>query len=327
MIAPTSAVAREPRITRRLATGFAALAGLSYGLIVLGALVRAHHAGLACPDWPLCFGVLVPEFNLQVAFEWSHRLVAGSLSIAFAILTFVCLRQRLEAGRGPLRWLLATAAALLALQIVLGGLTVLHLLASWTVTAHLVTGNAFALCLALTAQHLFELSQPAADRRLPIPVALRAAVTACAGLMIVQLVLGGLVSSNYAGLACSEWPTCEDGHWLPSWKGAQGLHLLHRFNAYGLALAIAATCIASRRTAVGPLARLLRLALALVLLQIAVGVADVLLALPPEVTGLHTGLAALLGLSLGLAVRESWRGPLASSQHGVHAVPVLHPCD
>lgn len=56
--------------TRKIATGFVALVVLTECLIVLGALVRAHEAGLACPDWPLCFGEFVPAFDLRVAFEW-----------------------------------------------------------------------------------------------------------------------------------------------------------------------------------------------------------------------------------------------------------------
>ena len=61
--------ADDLRAARRLAAGFLALLAMTWALIVLGALVRAHGAGLACPDWPLCFGELVPRFDLKVAFE------------------------------------------------------------------------------------------------------------------------------------------------------------------------------------------------------------------------------------------------------------------
>ena len=69
---------------RRLAAGFATLLVLTFGLIVLGALVRANDAGLACPDWPLCFGELLPRFDVKVAFEWSHRAIAGTVALCFA---------------------------------------------------------------------------------------------------------------------------------------------------------------------------------------------------------------------------------------------------
>ena len=85
---PPSDEIAAARAARRLAAGFAVLVALTLCLIVLGALVRAHEAGLACPDWPLCFGEFVPQMDLRVAFEWSHRVLAGSLSIAFAALAF-----------------------------------------------------------------------------------------------------------------------------------------------------------------------------------------------------------------------------------------------
>ena len=78
---------------RRLAWGFLLLTGLTYALIVLGALVRAHGAGLACPDWPLCFGELVPRFDLRIAFEWSHRAIAGGISLLFAGLSIAAFRD------------------------------------------------------------------------------------------------------------------------------------------------------------------------------------------------------------------------------------------
>ena len=128
-------------LARPLARGFAALCALTTGLIVLGALVRAHGAGLACPDWPLCFGELVPRMNLEVAFEWTHRLVAGTVSLLFVGLGAAALRD--AELRPRVARLLAVGAALLALQVLLGALTVWHLLASWTVTSHLLVGNSF----------------------------------------------------------------------------------------------------------------------------------------------------------------------------------------
>ena len=68
---------------RRVARSISALAALTLGLIVLGALVRAHGAGLACPDWPRCFGVWVPVLDLRIGFEWAHRVMAGSISLLF----------------------------------------------------------------------------------------------------------------------------------------------------------------------------------------------------------------------------------------------------
>src|SRR5262245_51922878 len=112
----------RPGTHARLGIGFALLAALTWALIVLGALVRAHGAGLACPDWPLCFGEFVPQMDLHVGFEWSHRVVAGSVALCFAALAALTWRST-RAG-DPVRRPLALAAALLAVQILLGALTV-----------------------------------------------------------------------------------------------------------------------------------------------------------------------------------------------------------
>jgi cytochrome c oxidase assembly protein subunit 15 len=294
----TGAVRARPRpperALRALGHGFLALVFATFVLIVLGALVRAHGAGLACPDWPLCFGRVIPPFDLRVGFEWTHRVLAGGVALGFSALAFGVLRQP-AACRAHAR-AVAVAALLLVIQIALGALTVWHLLAAWTVTAHLVTGNAFAACLLWIALRLRH-----ADSGAPDPVARRARpwlIAVGAGL-VLQLLLGGLVSSRYAGLACPEWPTCEAGAWFPSWHGAVGLHLLHRTNGYALGLLLLAAALATRSA--GRAGRMLRLAAGLALAQVVVGILNVRLGLPVEVTGLHSALAAALVLSLAAA--------------------------
>ena len=302
--------------TRPLGLGFLALAGATYVLVVLGALVRAHGAGLACPDWPLCFGEVVPRFDFKVAFEWGHRALAGSVALIFAALSALTLRQ--VHLRGAMLPGLIVTGVLLAVQIVLGGLTVLQLLASWTVTSHLVTGNAFALALVLLGRRLLALAPPRAAgagappaaHSQPLARLPRAAVTAAGALLFVQIGLGGLVSSNYAGLACPDWPTCIDGAWFPGWTGVRGLHVLHRTVGYALVLAILVAAGMTRRHP--PSRRWLGLAAVFALLQLGVGVANVLLRIPVEVTGLHSALAAALCCTVGVGVREAWRGPAAS---------------
>lgn len=290
---------------RRLGRGFAALAGVTYALVVLGALVRAHHAGLACPDWPLCFGQLVPAIDLRVGFEFGHRVLAGLVSLGFAAGCVGVLRNA-EARRRVGAWV-AVAAALLGVQIVLGGLTVLQLLASWTVTSHLITGNAYALSVALIAHRL--LARGEAPPSAPAP--LRSLLCVTAVVLLGQIVLGGLVSSTYSGLVCPDWPTCSGGLWVPSWTGPQAVHVTHRMNAYLLVTLVAVNLVLARRAAATRLARLLALALGVALAQTAVGVANVLLRLPVEVTGTHSALAAALCLLVGLAVHDALAGARA----------------
>jgi heme a synthase len=285
----------DARALRRLAAGFFALCAATFGLIVLGALVRAHGAGLACPDWPLCFGRVVPAFDLRVAFEWSHRAVAGVVGLAFAGLGYAALRR--PAARAACGGWLPFAAAVLALQVLLGALTVWHLLAAWTVTSHLVIGNTFAASLLCIGLRLRAAAGAASAR--PAPGRTRAWVATACACLALQLVLGGLVSSRYAGLACPEWPTCNGGLWFPTLGGAVGLHLLHRTNGYLLAVLLVGAAFATRSE--GRVGRVLALAAALAGAQIVVGVLNVRLGLPVEVTGLHSALAAALVLSLAAA--------------------------
>ena len=293
---------RATQSTRRLALAFALLLGLTYLLIVLGALVRVQGAGLACPDWPLCFGTLIPVFDLKVAFEWTHRVVAGSLAIAFVVLAALTLRLPLRRQR--LVVLLAIGGGLLALQILLGALTVWQLLASWTVTSHLLTGNAFAVTLAFIWRELSEADRPLM-RIAPVPGVVRGLVSVTGALLVLQIALGGLVASTYTGLACPEWPTCMDGVWFPTFDGAVGLHLIHRMNGYALLAGLGMCAWAARGEP--SLGSLFTLAFWIGLAQVAAGVANVLFALPVEITGLHSALAAALVLTLALALRAAWR--------------------
>ena len=301
-----AAARRDATRARFLARGFTALLGLTWGLITLGALVRAHGAGLACPDWPLCFGELVPRFDFHVAFEVGHRYLAGTVALLFLALSTLTLRW--PATRRAVGALVGVAAALLGLQVALGGLTVLRFLASWTVTAHLVTGNAFAATLLLVALGLGEMSQGRASWP-ALPPGIRPALGVAAVLLVLQVVLGGLVSSNYAGLACPDWPACRAGVWLPSLHGPVGLHLAHRWNATLLLAALAAAAAAARRDPT--LHRVTCGALLLGMVQLALGVANVRLGIPVEITALHSAAGSGLVLTLAFGLREAWRRPVS----------------
>ena len=310
--------AHAPRL-RGLARGFAALAAATYALIVLGALVRAHGAGLACPDWPLCFGEVIPRLDFRVAFEFAHRVLAGSVALAFAALALASLRTRAARAVGA-PWL-AAGAVLLAAQILLGALTVWQGLAPWTVVAHLVTGNAFALTLVLVARRLWRAAAPGAGPETLVPAA-RGWVTLAAAAVAIQLVLGGLVSSTYAGLACPSWPRCDGEAWFPTWQGSVGIHLAHRSGAYLVLGILALAALSVRRPPL--LGRVLGAAFLLGCVQAGVGIASVLLRLPVELAGLHAALAAALVATLGFAAHEAWSAQVrrADAARGARGVGI-----
>lgn len=282
-------VVRPGSGTNRLSRAFVGLAAVVYGLLVFGASVRVHGAGLACPDWPLCFGELVPRLNFAIFLEWGHRVLASLVSFGFLFAGVMVLRTR--ATRERAGKLVGLAAFVLAIQVVLGGLTVLHLLAFWSVTLHLLTGNLFLVLLLLIARRLGAGLglRPAAGT---LPSSARWVAGAFAGALVVQMALGGLVSSNYAGLACTDWPSCLDGRWFPVGDGGVALQIAHRLGAYSLlGLAVGFWAVVRSNDGLRAPASVLLLA---VLSQAALGVANVLLRLPVEVAIAHSSLADLI---------------------------------
>lgn len=286
---------------RSVTAGFNVLAVVVYALLVFGATVRVHGAGLSCPDWPLCYGQVVPELDFQIFLEWGHRVLASVVSFGFLALSAVVLwdpAMRARAGR----WVVG-AGVVLAVQIVLGGLTVLHLLADWSVTLHLLTGNLFLFCV-------LSLAVVVAGRRGVGSVSppLRTASFVLFAAWFLQMGLGGYVSSNHAGTACSEWPTCNGGVWFPTFSGIVGLQVLHRLGAYALSLLAVVFLVLAWPDRV--LRRHALLVVALVVVQIVLGVTNVLLGLPVSTAVAHSAVGDLLGVVIGLAVWNVARRPV-----------------
>ena len=298
---PSDAVSRSR--AAKLARACFVFNGFILANVTLGALVRAHGAGLACPDWPLCFGEVVPRFDFRVAWEVSHRYVGWSFGVAFLALGFAILRDAaLRRAAGP-TW--AASLALLGVQGLLGALTVWHLLASWSVTAHLLVGNvwnASVLWLGLTLRSHARggVASP------PVSRLARWAVALSGLFLFFQVFLGGQLSSRYAGLACWRWPACYDERWFPVWgmRDPVGLHVHHRANGYLLAAFVLWMAWCARTFP--QLSRKAQLAALLVFAQLAVGVANVLLQLRVEVTALHSALAGALVLSLTSCTRVAF---------------------
>src|SRR5213596_2516288 len=196
----------------------------TYILIILGGLVRATGAGLACPDWPLCHGRLTPPLDPLVLVEWSHRFVASIVGILTVAVAVAAWRLR-KVGQLGLVGLSSLALVLVIVQIGLGGLTVRHELTAWLVVAHLGTAMAFFATLIILT--VTTMTGPAAPRR-HVPFRALAVLTLVATFGLV--LIGGYVSASGAGLACPDWPLCY-GQLLPSLTGGVGAHLLHRFAA------------------------------------------------------------------------------------------------
>lgn len=283
--------------TRRLANAATALVCATGVLIVVGASVRVNGAGLACPDWPLCFGELLPPMDVGVAFEFGHRVLAGSVSLGFLAIAVALLRRRAHLP-AALPAVIGVAAALLCAQVVLGGLTVLRLLAEWTVASHLLVGNLFLATLAAMTMLVRDPSGRGPRAHLT-PVARGGAVMPIL-LVPVQLVLGGLVAGAGAGLACPSFPSCAGGAWFPSFVGVLGWVVAHRLVAW---LLLGTALMATVLVWSDPVARRPAVALTMALVaQAVVGVSNVLLRVPVELTLLHSAGAAVVVLA------ATWHG-------------------
>ena len=270
-------------------------------LVAIGGATRVMEAGLACPDWPLCYGTLLParQMNLQVFLEWFHRLDAFLVGIALLVLNGLALGYR----RSLPRWLPPFAVAtllLVAVQGGLGALTVTGLLAAPTVTAHLMTALLLVALLSAIAQALPATDAAVTGSRTVQPLTATAAphqapqslplwwwllLAAAAALLLIQCGLGGTMASQWAADRC--FSSGEGCRWL--W--------LHRLGAWPAALAPPLLALASLALPSG-LRGLRPLALAaalLVLLQVALGVSTLRLQLAvPVVTVAHQLVAALL---------------------------------
>lgn len=301
---------------------------LALCVVVLGAYVRLSDAGLGCPDWPGCYGKMIvpkpherahaearfPGKPLEAHKAWkemAHRYLAGTLGLfILAIAVGAWAGNTLRHSRG-------VATALLALvifQALLGMWTVTELLKPVIVSAHLLGGMATLSLLAWLSLRVTRGNARRAGLGQRSPLLLAAVALS---VLIGQIALGGWTSSNYAALACTDFPTCQ-GEWVPPMDMANAFRL-HRelgYSADGELLPVSALTAIQWTHRVGALItlivvgalvwRLLRsslkgygaMILLLLLTQIGLGIANVLLRLPLPIAVMHNGVAALLLISL-----------------------------
>lgn len=315
------------RLYRHLLTLAALLAFIVVGM---GAWVRLSDAGLGCPDWPGCYGQLlgVPDHAADSAKAWkemTHRYAAASLGL---IVLGIC--QLAWRNRPRISPLLPTAlSGIILFQALLGMWTVTLLLKPLVVSAHLLGGMTTLATLVW-----LNLRQSGLPARPMAGWGLRAGGLLALAVVILQIALGGWVSSNYAALACQDFPTCQ-GRWLPEMDFAHAftvhrelgqtaagallsanaltaIHWSHRLGALLLGITLGGfACALLRRPEWRAWGLLL---LTLLALQISLGIANVLLSLPLPLAVAHNiGAALLLSATLGINFRL-WSGIRADNQ-------------
>jgi heme A synthase len=281
--------------------GFAITVAWTLALLYLGSVVHATESSLACPDWPTCHGTLMPEMEGGVFWEHLHRLVAGGLIVIFAGATYLAWK-----ADDPRRWILKASLAGLALllvQSVFGGMTVIFLLPDWVSTTHLSLAFLFlALATVLTVQTSPRHASVAAGAS-PGAGAVKPLAVGAAVLTFVQSVLGALVRHTDSGLVCPDVPQCL-GQWIPPFaSGRVVLHFVHRLT--GIALLIVAIWLAIRvirHYGPGVMRNLALGGAALTIVQITLGVLAVTTRLGVAPVSLHTLVAAsMLAVFVGMA--------------------------
>ncbi|QID17089.1 heme A synthase [Nitrogeniibacter mangrovi] len=300
---------------------------LTFTVVVLGAFVRLSDAGLGCPDWPGCYGQLSPAHASEQIAEavaeaphgpvsmpkaWKemiHRYLAATLGFGILVIALLAWRRRQDANVR-----VGIAIALVGVVIVqglLGKWTVTLLLKPAIVTGHLIGGLTTMSLLALLAL------KAAGGQRYGVSSGLLRWARLSLLVVIAQIVLGGWTSTNYAALACTDFPTCR-GSWWPAMDVANAFHVvrelgmtaqgdllsnealtaIHWMHRLGAAVVtIVLLVLAFRLIAAGRRAMGAAVAGALVV-QVCLGIANVLFSLPLPLAVAHNAGAALLLLTM-----------------------------
>jgi cytochrome c oxidase assembly protein subunit 15 len=318
-----------------------ALAGLllCFTVVVLGAYVRLTAAGLGCPDWPGCYGHITPPSHLDIAEnnqvfpakpidegkawrEMIHRYAASTLGliiVTLAVLAFTTRRQHLVSL--PLAWGLV---AIVIFQGLLGMLTV-----TWQVTPLVVTGHLLFGLTTLSLLWWLWISLPQNSWQASTAISTQQAAAArlvwrltFVGLLAlaVQIALGGWTSTNYADIACPDFPKCQNAWWpnadfqdaFVPWRGLGvnyeggvlsiaarvAIHLTHRMGAIVAALTLTLAAVTAIRNKASTYVMPAYAVLAALALQLTIGITMVLRGFPLWLATAHTAGAAFLLLSL-----------------------------
>jgi len=295
-------------------------------VVVLGAYVRLSDAGLGCPDWPGCYGTLTvpqsseaimhaensfPDKPIEASKAWKemiHRYLATSLGIFILAIFVAAWRKRNLIKVTP--WLPTALVGLVVFQGMLGMWTVTLLLKPAIVTAHLMGGmSTLAILTWITHRHWGQISANYLTSK-----NMRFFVRGTLVILLIQIFLGGWTSTNYAALACTDFPTCH-GAWVPDMDFANAFHWVRELgvDAAGKPLELSAFVAIQWTHRIGALitffylgvlglcllrqpqlSKLASIMLLLLVVQVGLGIANLVLHLPLVLAVAHNMVAALL---------------------------------
>ncbi|WP_299797768.1 heme A synthase [uncultured Shewanella sp.] len=309
-------------------------------VILMGAYTRLSDAGLGCPDWPGCYGMLkvpteshelaqaqdaFPEHDIEPEKAWLemlHRYIAGALGLLVLMILVLCLKREDTPKKLPL-----LIALLILFQAALGMWTVTMKLMPVVVMSHLIGGFTLMALLLLLYLRTKPIRLPGGD-----PRARKLAPLAVGALSILtlQIILGGWTSSNYAALACTSLPICE-GDWYSNlrliqafnpFQGAHDsyefgvldyasrmtIHVTHRFGAIVTAIILLWLAFRLHTLSQSPqLKHSAQLLVLLVIVQVGLGISNVVLHLPLGIAVSHNAGALFLLMNLIFINYILWR--------------------
>lgn len=323
---------------------------LTFDLVIFGAFTRLTDSGLGCPDWPGCYGSATPfgaSTEITAAqsamptgpvthgkawVEMVHRYLAMGVGGLILVLVIAAWRQRrltqVQTGMGP--WWPAATLVWVCIQGAFGALTVTMKLFPAIVTLHLLGGYVLLALLVVQALGLARHSGPQA--RVAVGLGVRWALGVALALLVLQAASGAWVSTNYAVLACSEFPKCQGSWWpdmdfvgaieiwrplgiahdgdLVSFEALTAIHFFHRTLAALTLLALAS--VAWRLWHLPNLRKPTRLLATLLVLQFATGLSNVVFGWPLVAAVLHTGGAGALVVVMVWLLCETQRAPASA---------------
>jgi len=269
------------------------LLGATVGLVVVGVIVRATESGMGCPDWPLCYGQIIPPLDDYKAWlEWIHRAIAAGIGLI--VLAVVAAALRSLRGRRSLQGASLALLALVLFQAWLGRQTVLESNSGRSVTAHLATAMAFA------GLQVWVYIRSGYPEKLPGITRAKGAVIApliAAGAVYALLLFGSNVTATDTGLIYPDWPLM-GGTPVPPITELAAPQILHRYATGIVALVLIAATWIVRREAGSPrrVKRLLEASLGIFAVQCIIGALQIVTKLAPWTQTLHVALATTIWL-------------------------------
>lgn len=188
--------------------------------VTLGGVVRVTESGLGCPDWPLCYGELIPPFETPILIEYSHRLSASLLGLL--VLVGTIWSWRIQEIHIYARWLMSVCLVLVIVAAGLGGATVIAELAWWLVLLHLAVAEILVGCIAVLFTMEWKTTMNPTGVRGIQPVSLIALIA-----MFILILFGSYMVGNGYGSSCGTWPLC-DGTLIPNGE-AYFINMTHRY--------------------------------------------------------------------------------------------------